>query len=73
MSNANMPAMPVTLEPGEVWSETQDCAHGLTKREHFAAMAMQGLIARGEQIDDTMASEAWAAADCLLHKQEDAA
>lgn len=33
--NGDMPAMPITLEPGEVWSEFEDHANGLTKREMF--------------------------------------
>ena len=35
MKNADMPAMPT-----DYWS-------GLTKREHFAAMAMQGMLSAG--------------------------
>jgi len=38
MKNANQPAMPLPLG-----SETSSGQDGLTKREHFAAMAMQGL------------------------------
>lgn len=39
MTNPNESAYPI--EPG------QQCCTGLTKREHFAALAMQGLLARG--------------------------
>ena len=45
---------------------------GLTKREHFAAMAMQGIIARGEPVsikDGLFANEASicvACADALI-------
>lgn len=36
MKNADMPATPCTIE---------DIAHsGLTKREHFAGLALQGLV-----------------------------
>lgn len=42
MNNADMPAMPITLEDGEVWSETEDHALGLTKREHFAITLSMG-------------------------------
>ena len=50
MNNANSPAMPQTGTLGAE-NEPSDCADwggvGLTKREHFAAMAMQGFIAAG--------------------------
>jgi hypothetical protein len=36
----DQPAFPATLEGAEEWS-------GLTKREHLAAMAFQGMIASG--------------------------
>ena len=39
MKNADMPAMPVVEFDDSVGSKD-----GLTKREHFAAMAMQGLL-----------------------------
>lgn len=43
--------------------------YGLTKREYFAAMAMQGLMADGGRIDDTAegyAVRARAMADALI-------
>ncbi len=76
MRNADMPAMPIALEPGEVWSEGQDHAHGLTKREQFAARAMQGFIAApmGKYPDQTnqrvMAYDSLLAADALLAELE---
>jgi hypothetical protein len=42
MSNGNDPAMPASADDVERGSYI-----GLTKREHFAAMAMQGLLATG--------------------------
>lgn len=57
MKNADMPAMPSGAivrsrtnrnDPGSdffVVSETSATNIGMTKREHFAAMAMQGLLA----------------------------
>jgi hypothetical protein len=33
---------------GFAWSQEQQGTSGLTKREYFAAMAMQGLLARSE-------------------------
>ena len=42
MKNADMPAMPIELNGfGQYAPEAYT---GLTKREHFAAMAMQGII-----------------------------
>ena len=44
---------------------------GLTKREHFAALAMQGLLASGRYpACNDMSEEAWAAADSMLWAQE---
>ncbi|MBS8267164.1 hypothetical protein DYI26_00245 [Halomonas litopenaei] len=43
MKNADMPAMPLSLNPGEFAADGMN-VDGLTKREHFAAMAMQGLL-----------------------------
>lgn len=64
MNNADMPAMPTEKKVGDA-TYTSD---GLTKREHFAAMAMQGLIhraSRGYSIAD-LAELSVVAADALL-------
>lgn len=47
MKNADIPAMPMAdrMIPEEGASIEVVGYYGLTKREHFAAMAMQGLIA----------------------------
>lgn len=56
MKNADMPAMPTqatdkliemiaTCDKDSVLDSFMETFGGLTKREHFAAMAMQGLIA----------------------------
>ena len=65
MKNSDMPAMPFVEpdHPGSVYP-------GLTKREHFAAMAMQGLLASAgrnscNSIMDVIAESA-IAADALL-------
>lgn len=67
MKNADMPAMPLPLG-----SETSSGQDGLSKREHFAAMAMQGILAnqkyeapRRDRLSG-MAVDAVAAADWLL-------
>ena len=55
--NADMPAMPI------------DGTHrGMTKREYFAAMAMQGLLASGVMKDDLSPTEEarYAALDATL-------
>ena len=45
MSNGDIPAMPV-------WNQHLHPVHvGLTKREHFAAMAMQGMLSSGMSIE----------------------
>lgn len=47
MNNGDMPAMAVTDECGMPFNEIpQDkCTLGLSKREYFAGLAMQGLLA----------------------------
>ena len=35
---------------GFAWSQEQQGTSGITKREYFAAMAMQGLLANGKYI-----------------------
>ena len=44
MSNANEPAYPILLHEGEELPGGVEPS-GITKREHFAAMAMQGFLA----------------------------
>lgn len=49
MNNGDMPAMAVTDECGMPFNEIpkDECTLGLTKREYFAGMAMQGLLSTG--------------------------
>lgn len=69
MKNADLPAIP---------QNRSDLPTGLTKREHFAAMAMQGLLSsasdsNGEWTNcgvDNVASEAVMFADALLAELE---
>lgn len=74
MNNADMPAM-----PGTVWAydgdgnAIQTMGGGLTKREYFAGLAMQGLLANPERdwsYVDQDAEVAVHAADCLLEELE---
>jgi hypothetical protein len=64
MRNADLPAMPFVENNGYVWT-------GLTKREHFAGLAMNGMLSSGlSPIDEDMSRAAWAAADYMLNAQE---
>lgn len=65
--NGNEPAMPVP-EVGENGCYTNVVNKGLTKRELFAAMAMQGMLADPESSTNpnTVACLAIDCADCLI-------
>ena len=48
MNNADTPAMPISVSSsidGNMCSSDFEYGEGLTKREHFAGLAMQGLLA----------------------------
>jgi hypothetical protein len=67
MNNADMPAMPIG-EQIDTHQLNAPC-NGLTKREHFAGLAMQGILAKygpDEQRNDTTAIDAIEHADALL-------
>ena len=70
MNNADMPAMPIQFEYQESENTTQvELWRGLTKREHFAAMAMQGMLANDlhcQYEDEKVARCAVSVADALL-------
>jgi hypothetical protein len=76
VENGDMPAMPVECQfgpddkvRGQQTGNYSGWEIGLTKRELFAAMAMQGLLATGEYWDDYAdRTAAWAVknADALL-------
>jgi len=71
MKNADMPAMPLPLG-----SETSSGQDGLSKREHFAAMAMQGILANQYNVPvredqfDLVSKWSVMAADSLLKELE---
>ena len=80
MSNGNMPAMP---QSGDAYTDISgykdipgriENGMGLSKREQFAAMAMQGLISSWGAHDvtdcDEIASDAVMMADALLSQLE---
>jgi len=71
MNNSDMPAMPIcnsegfpTLE-GYLGGKGEHEASGLTKREYFAGLAMQGLISRTHCVEG-LAIYAVEMADALL-------
>ena len=76
MNNSGRAAYPLQLHEGETTDSItrHGTADGLTKREHFAAMAMQGLLASFGEHDVTdageIASDAVLFADALLDKLE---
>jgi hypothetical protein len=67
MTNSTEQPMPLT---GEVYADNNVdkgiCGLGLTKREHFALVAMQGLIARQRQTDDNNIIAADLAFDAVM-------
>jgi len=70
MKNADMPAMPVLDEVGMPYNTIpdEDCTIGLTKREYFAAKAMQAMVASASP--DEVAALAVHYADELLKALE---
>ena len=71
MNNGNMPAMPIIEVDGE--GNPVAANLGLTKREHFAAMAMQGSLS-GDRDDlltiEDIAIQSRQMADALLRELE---
>ena len=68
MNNSDMPAMPFIEKPEYQWNYS-----GLTKREHIAIAAMQGMLANPAMIDihnkesiEWIAKHARGQADALL-------
>ncbi len=62
INNGDMPISPIN-PPGAIFN-------GLTKREHFAALAMQGILATGSSHTEGAARKAVIAADNLLKELE---
>jgi hypothetical protein len=52
MNNADMPAMPMRKEDSVNWFQGDCVLAGLTKREHFAGLAMQGILSNPALIND---------------------
>jgi len=79
MKNGDLPAMPIHLTEAIIRAaengadEIVNRVSGLTKREQFAAMAMQGILAKHGDDDyqrEQIASYAVAHADALLKELE---
>ena len=75
MNNADMSAMPFydELYSDEGFEMTIDSSPGLSKREHFSVMAMQGVLSadfENELTPDDVAITARQCADALLKELE---
>lgn len=63
MNGGNFAAFPI---PKSDLAGSHDAEYGLSKREYFAAMAMQGLLAHYGNDDSRIADWAISEADALL-------
>lgn len=73
MDNKDEPANPLTKETSDAMLEGHGMFLGLTKREHFAGLAMQGMIREDiERVDckDDIAVNSVRYADALLKALE---
>lgn len=75
MNNSDMPAAP-TKHNSEHFQHECDYTTGLSKREHFAAMAMQGIASNHTLIDQAgcakwVAKQSLSYADALLAALDD--
>lgn len=69
--NGDMPAMPIQLINGGVWSEKFDTADGMTKREMMAMHIITGLCSRyGIAFETDTVQDAVRMADSLLAELE---
>lgn len=73
MSNSDMPAMPISKEMYDEFRAGY-CGKGmgLTKREHFAGLAMQGILANSSHYmsEHEVALDSRSYADALLKELE---
>lgn len=73
MKNADMPAMPISEEETDRVNDGITIYTGLTKREHFAIVAMQGILAgdvNNEIYEKDVVEMAVSHADALLAELE---
>jgi hypothetical protein len=73
MNNSDKPAMPIQLDYlPDNGTRTVELWRGLSKREHFAAMAMQGMLSNsslyGETVAEEIARQSILMADALLQE-----
>ena len=67
IDNGDMPTSPIFDSTGRSIEHYDSYyATGLTKREHFAAIAMQGILSTGFRHEEEVAKQAIKAADALL-------
>lgn len=75
MKNSDMPAMPVSEDDAQIQDGDISCYGytGLSKREHFAGLAMQGFLSREETNMDaeSIVSASIDYADLLLDRLEE--
>lgn len=65
IKNGDLPANPVCYDARMMAAYTKGEAIGLTKREYFAALAMQGILSNG--VDFTLHDDKDVAAAAALH------
>lgn len=71
IKNGDLPASPICYDARMMAAYSKGEAMGLSKREYFAALAMQGICASGPTIsNNNIASEAVNLADALLSALE---
>ena len=75
MNNADKPATPISVSSsthGNICSSDFEYGEGLTKREHFAGLAMQGLMSDEDEYLQwsDLAKDSVAVADALLKALE---
>jgi hypothetical protein len=70
MKNSDMPANPISVSQGAsgdfLTTDDYGVGMGLSKREHFAAMAMQGIASNHSLVDDAGSAE-WVAKQSLSY------
>jgi len=74
MSNADLPSNAVQLQYATISGTKNECYTGLSKREYFAGLAMQGLLSNPEagvdEAPNDAAEYAVKQADALLKELE---
>ena len=76
MENGKQPISPCTIQGRQGWGDKPTISdrevYGLTKREYFAGLAMQGLLSEGSMVNGSeLIKSAIKFADELLKQLED--